>query len=123
MSNGGAAFNAGKGLSNENQKAAIAGSIAGAKHVHHMAEAYGVPVIFDKYYFNELANLNDDEGAKHIIAKYASYVKSINHDVQFEDIDTLFLSNICFNSSLFINAISSIIIVVILSLICLSCNV
>ncbi|WP_055435640.1 class II fructose-bisphosphate aldolase [Lacinutrix algicola] len=45
FSNGGGLFNAGKGLSNENQKAAIAGSIAGAKHVHLMAEAYGVPVI------------------------------------------------------------------------------
>jgi len=45
FSNGGAQFNAGKSLSNENQKAAIAGSIAGAKHVHLMAKAYGVPVI------------------------------------------------------------------------------
>ena len=45
FSNGGGVFNAGKGLSNENQKAAIAGSIAGAKHVHQMAEVYGVPVI------------------------------------------------------------------------------
>ncbi|NRA93780.1 MAG: class II fructose-bisphosphate aldolase [Psychroserpens sp.] len=45
FSNGGAQFNAGKGLSNEDQKAAIAGSIAGAKHVHHMAEMYDVPVI------------------------------------------------------------------------------
>ena len=45
FSNGGGQFNAGKGLSNDNQKAAIAGSIAGAKHVHEMAEAYGVPVI------------------------------------------------------------------------------
>lgn len=45
FSNGGAQFNAGKGLSNEDQKAAIAGSIAGAKHVHQMADAYGVPVI------------------------------------------------------------------------------
>jgi len=45
FSNGGAHYNAGKGLSNENQKAAIAGGIAGAKHVHQMAEAYGVPVI------------------------------------------------------------------------------
>ena len=34
FSNGGAGFNAGKGLSNENQKAAISGSIAGAHHVH-----------------------------------------------------------------------------------------
>jgi len=45
FSNGGAQFNAGKGLSNENQKAAIAGSIAGAKHVHELAKAYGIPVI------------------------------------------------------------------------------
>ena len=45
FSNGGAQFNAGKGLSNENQKAAIAGAVAGAKHVHLLAEAYGIPVI------------------------------------------------------------------------------
>ena len=45
FSNGGAQFNAGKGFGNENQKGAIAGGIAGAYHVHHMAEAYGVPVI------------------------------------------------------------------------------
>lgn len=45
FSNGGAHFNAGKGLSNEGQKAAIAGAIAGAKHVHVMAKAYDVPVI------------------------------------------------------------------------------
>ena len=45
FSNGGAHFNAGKGLSNENQKAAIAGAIAGAKHIHLLADAYQVPVI------------------------------------------------------------------------------
>jgi fructose-bisphosphate aldolase class II len=45
FSNGGAQFNAGKGLSNENQKAAIAGGVAGAKHVHSLAEAYGATVI------------------------------------------------------------------------------
>ncbi|MBJ2173866.1 class II fructose-bisphosphate aldolase [Aureibaculum sp. A20] len=45
FSNGGAQFNAGKGLSNENQKAAVLGAIAGAKHIHILAEAYGVPVI------------------------------------------------------------------------------
>ena len=45
FSNGGAQFNAGKGLSNEDQKAAIAGAIAGAKHVHELAEAYGASVI------------------------------------------------------------------------------
>ena len=45
FSNGGAAFNAGKGLKLDNQGHAVLGSIAGAHHVHHMAEAYGVSVV------------------------------------------------------------------------------
>jgi len=45
FSNGGAVFNAGKGLGNDGQKAAVLGAVSGAHHVHHMAEAYGVPVI------------------------------------------------------------------------------
>lgn len=45
FSNGGGLFMAGKGLSNENEKAAIAGSIAGAKHVHELAKLYGATVI------------------------------------------------------------------------------
>ncbi|HLO44645.1 MAG TPA: class II fructose-bisphosphate aldolase [Leadbetterella sp.] len=45
FSNGGGIFYAGKSLSNEGQKAAIAGSISGALHIHQMAEHYGVPVV------------------------------------------------------------------------------
>jgi len=45
FSNGGAVFNAGKGLKLEGQEAAIIGAVSGAKHVHAMAAAYGVPVI------------------------------------------------------------------------------
>ncbi|MBE9469023.1 MAG: class II fructose-bisphosphate aldolase [Bacteroidetes bacterium] len=45
FSNGGASFNAGKGLSNDKQEAAILGAIAGAKQIHLLAEHYGVPVI------------------------------------------------------------------------------
>ncbi len=45
FSNGGSQFNAGKGLSNESQQAAIKGAIAGAKHIHELAEAYGATVI------------------------------------------------------------------------------
>ena len=45
FSNGGASYFAGKGLSNADEKAAIAGAVAGAKFVHAMAEAYGVAVI------------------------------------------------------------------------------
>jgi fructose-bisphosphate aldolase class II len=45
FSNGGAHYNAGKGLSNTNERAAIAGGIAGAKHIHQLAELYGATVI------------------------------------------------------------------------------
>ena len=45
FSNGGAAFNAGKGLSNDGQKSAILGAVAGAKHIHTLAEACGATVI------------------------------------------------------------------------------
>ena len=57
FSNGGAAFMAGKGLSNENQRAAVAGAVAGAQHVHHLAELYGVRVI-----------LHTDHAAKKLLA-------------------------------------------------------
>ena len=45
FSNGGGIYYAGKALSNENQKAAIAGSIAGAAQVHQLAADYGVQII------------------------------------------------------------------------------
>ena len=45
FSNGGSQFIAGKGMSNENQRAAIAGGISGAKHVHELAIHYGATVI------------------------------------------------------------------------------
>lgn len=45
FSNGGAQFVAGKGLKLEGQQSNILGAISGAKHVHTVAEHYGVPVI------------------------------------------------------------------------------
>ncbi len=45
MSNGGAAFVAGKGLPAEGQRNSVLGAISAAKHVHNVAEYYGVPVI------------------------------------------------------------------------------
>ena len=56
FSNGGAAFYAGKGLSNDGQFASIQGAIAGALHVRSMAKHYGVPVI-----------LHSDHCAKHLL--------------------------------------------------------
>ena len=45
FSNGGAIFNAGKGLKLDGIKAGILGAVAGAKHIHTLAEAYGVRVV------------------------------------------------------------------------------
>lgn len=46
FSNGGGAFNAGKSLKPENGlRADVLGSVAGALHIHTLAEAYGVTVI------------------------------------------------------------------------------
>lgn len=44
FSNGGAAFFAGKGIPDSAQ-GPVLGGISGAKHVHMLAEAYGIPVI------------------------------------------------------------------------------
>ena len=44
-SNGGAAYFAGKGVSNEGQKASIAGAIAAAHYIRSIAPTYGIPVI------------------------------------------------------------------------------
>ncbi len=56
FSNGGASYYAGKGLVNKDEKAAIAGAISGAIHVHMMAEAYGLPVV-----------LHTDHAARHLL--------------------------------------------------------
>lgn len=45
MSQGGAAYFAGKGVANPNQEASIAGAIAGAHYIRSIAPAYGIPVV------------------------------------------------------------------------------
>ncbi|MDX2286442.1 MAG: class II fructose-bisphosphate aldolase [Bacteroidia bacterium] len=45
FSHGGAQFFAGKALPNDQHQASIAGAVAGAQHVHQLAELYGIPVI------------------------------------------------------------------------------
>ncbi|TVY53882.1 Fructose-bisphosphate aldolase 1 [Lachnellula cervina] len=45
MSQGGAAYFAGKGVANGAQEASIAGGVAGAQYIRAIAPAYGIPVI------------------------------------------------------------------------------
>lgn len=49
----------------------------------------GVPALFDKEYFEELMQLNNDEGAKHIIKKHQQVVRFKEASQMFSDIDTL----------------------------------
>jgi fructose-bisphosphate aldolase class II len=45
VSQGGAAYFAGKGVDNKNQEASIAGAIAAAHYIRAVAPAYGIPVV------------------------------------------------------------------------------
>lgn len=45
LSQGGAAFFAGKGVANGKQEASIAGAIAAAHYIRAVAPAYGIPVV------------------------------------------------------------------------------
>ncbi len=81
FSNGGAAFNAGKGLKGENQLAAIKGSIAGALHIHALAEAYGATII-----------LHTDHCAKNLLP-WIDGVMDANEDFYHKTGKTLFSSH------------------------------
>jgi molybdenum cofactor cytidylyltransferase len=48
----------------------------------------GVPVLFDKIYFEELKQLTGNDGARIIIHKHLSFVKAIECGNLLEDIDT-----------------------------------
>ncbi len=94
FSNGGAHYYAGKGLSNENEKAAIAGAISGAKHIHMMAEAYGVAVILHTdHAAKKLLPWIDallDAGEKHYVSYgkplYSSHMLDLSEETLEENI-------------------------------------
>lgn len=95
FSNGGAVFNAGKGLSNENQKAAIAGAISGARHVHEMAKAYGATVIMHTDHcaknllpwFDGLIEANEAYFKTHGHSLYSSHMLDLSEESIEENIE------------------------------------
>ena len=96
FSNGGASYFAGKGLSNEAEKSAILGAVAGAKYVHAVAEAYGVAVILHTdHAAKKLLPWIDallDEGEKHFnhIGKplFSSHMLDLSEESLEENIST-----------------------------------
>ncbi len=95
FSNGGAVFTAGKGLKLEGQQAAILGAISGAKHVHAVAEAYGVPVILHTdHAAKKLLPWIDgllDAGEKHFAEtgkpRFSSHMLDLSEESLEENID------------------------------------
>jgi len=96
FSNGGAVFNAGKGIKNENEKAAILGSIAGASHIDTLAAAYGVPVILHTDHcakkllpwIDGLVEASERSFEKYGHALYSSHMIDLSEEPIEENIET-----------------------------------
>lgn len=96
FSNGGALFYAGKGVSNEGEKGAILGAISGARHIHLLAEAYGVPVVIHTdHAARKLLPWIDgllEEGEKHFAATgkplFSSHMLDLSEEPLEENIET-----------------------------------
>ncbi|HPG05638.1 MAG TPA: class II fructose-bisphosphate aldolase [Saprospiraceae bacterium] len=95
FSNGGASFYAGKGLSNADQKASILGSISGAKHIHLLAEHYGVPVILHTDHcakkllpwIDGLVTAGEKHFQKHGSPLYSSHMLDLSEEPIAENIE------------------------------------
>lgn len=96
FSHGGATFNAGKGLANDKDQAAIAGAIAGAWHVHLMAKAYGVTVILHTDHaakkllpwIDGLIEASEDSMKKYGHPLFSSHMLDLSEETLKENVDT-----------------------------------
>lgn len=95
LSNGGASFFAGKGLSNDGQQAAIAGSVAAAHHIHTLAKAYGAVVILHTDHcakkllpwFDGLMEANEQYFAQTGKSLYSSHMLDLSEEPIKENIE------------------------------------
>merc|ERR1719235_761024 len=96
FSRGGGQFYAGKTADNTDDKAAIAGCVAGALHVREVAERYGVPVILHTDHcmrswlpwFDGLLDANEDYFAKNGEPLFSSHMLDLSEDPLEENIAT-----------------------------------
>ncbi len=94
FSNGGASFYAGKGLSNENEQAAIAGAAAGARYIHQIAHLYGIPVIIHTDHaarnllpwIDGLLDLGEEHYAKYGKPLFSSHMLDLSEESLEENI-------------------------------------
>ena len=96
FSRGGGQFYGGKGAMNDNDAAAIAGSVAGALHVRTMAELYGVPVILHTDHccrdwlpwFDGLLDANEEYYKKNGEPLFSSHMLDLSEEDLSENIGT-----------------------------------
>ncbi|WP_322970869.1 class II fructose-bisphosphate aldolase [Faecalibacter sp. LW9] len=96
FSNGGAIYNAGKGLKAEGQTTAIKGAIAGAKHIHELAEAYGATVILHTDHcakkllpwIDGIMDANEDFYNKTGKTLYSSHMLDLSEEPLEENVET-----------------------------------
>ena len=94
FSNGGAQFNAGKSLNNSDEKSAIAGAIAGAKHVHELSKLYGATVILHTDHcakkllpwIDGLLDANEDYFSNNGIPLFSSHMIDLSEEPLEENI-------------------------------------
>jgi fructose-bisphosphate aldolase, class II len=95
FSNGGGAFMAGKFLDNKGEKAAIAGSLAGAEFAKSMALAYGVPVVLHTDHaakkllpwIDGLLDAGEKYFEKHKVPLFSSHMLDLSEEPLKENLD------------------------------------
>jgi fructose-bisphosphate aldolase class II len=95
FSNGGSLYFAGKGLTNINERAAIAGGISGAKHVHELAKLYGATVILHTDHcaknllpwIDGLLDASEAHYAAHGIPLFSSHMIDLSEEPIHENIE------------------------------------
>ena len=95
FSAGGCQFFSGKGLSNDNFQAAIAGGISGAMHTHQLAELYGATVILHTDHcakkllpwIDGLLSAGEDFYKVHGKSLYSSHMIDLSEESLEENID------------------------------------
>lgn len=96
FSNGGAAFMAGKGISNDGQKASVLGAVAGAHHTRLMAKHYGVPVVLHSDHcakkllpwFDGMLDADEAYFKEHGEPLFSSHMLDLSEEFDQENIST-----------------------------------
>ncbi|TFL05608.1 hypothetical protein BDV98DRAFT_522751 [Pterulicium gracile] len=96
VSQGGAAYFAGKGLANDKQQASIAGATAAALHIRTVAASYGVPVVLHSDHcahkllpwFDGMLEANEAYYKQHQVPLFSSHMLDLSEESKEDNIAT-----------------------------------